>query len=63
MLISFHGIIASPSKPVIKPPVRKLINPGARFEKSFDGETTFAPMFTLSVAINSATSASRAASG
>src|SRR5437763_15926239 len=39
-----------PIKQVIMPPVRKLIRRGHRLEKSFAGETTLAPMFTLSVA-------------
>ncbi len=32
------------------PPVRKLMSRGARLEKSFDGETTLAAMFTFRVA-------------
>ena len=37
-------------KQVITPPVRKLIRLGHKFEKSFAGDTTLAPMFTFKVA-------------
>ncbi len=37
--------------PVIKPPVRNEMNLGSAFAKSFAGETTFAAMFTESVAM------------
>ena len=47
---SFHGIRAIPMKQVITPPMRKLIFRGQRLEKSLAGETTLAPMLTLSVA-------------
>ncbi len=60
---SFHGHIASPRNPVINPPVRKLISRGYRFEKSFDGDTTFAPIFTFSVATSTAISATNATTG
>ena len=43
--------------PVMTPPVRKLIRLGQRFEKSFEGETTFAAIFVERVAIQSETSA------
>src|ERR1700674_355325 len=39
-----------PSTPVIRPPKRKLIAFGQRFEKSYEGLTTFAAMLTESVA-------------
>jgi len=42
--------MAIPMKQVRMPPVRKLIFLGHRFEKSFAGETTFAPMLTFNVA-------------
>ena len=44
------GIISTPTMPVMRPPVRKEILPGAMFAKSFAGDTTFAAMFTASVA-------------
>ena len=40
-----------PTKPVIKPPVLKLIYLGARLAKSLAGLTTLAAMFTEIVAI------------
>ena len=43
-------MMAIPMKQVITPPILKLIRRGHRFEKSFAGETTFAPMFTFNVA-------------
>src|SRR5580704_5502555 len=63
VLSSFHGISAMPRPPVIKPPVRKEIRLGRRFEKSFDGETTFAATLVLSVAMSNATNAITATSG
>jgi hypothetical protein len=39
-----------PMMPVMSPPVRKLIQRGSAFAKSFAGETTLAAMFTASVA-------------
>ena len=39
-----------PTMPVMSPPVRKLIQRGSAFAKSFAGDTTFAAMFTASVA-------------
>ena len=47
----------------MSPPVRKLMRFGARLEKSLEGETTLAPMFTFNVATRRATSASMAAKG
>ena len=55
--------MARPRKPVMRPPVRKLMRFGARLEKSLEGETTLAPIFTLSVATRRATRASIAAKG
>ena len=52
-----------PMKQVMTPPVRKLIPRGHRFEKSFAGETTFAPMLTFSVASRIATSEITTATG
>ena len=49
--MSFQGIITMPSRPVIRPPVWKLMCFGARLAKSFAGPTTLAAMFTESVAI------------
>lgn len=46
--MDFQGCIAIPIKHVIRPPVRKLIFFGQRFEKSFAGETTLAATFTFS---------------
>src|SRR5690349_21071483 len=40
-----------PAMPVMSPPVRNEIHFGKAFAKSFAGETTFAAMFTASVAI------------
>jgi hypothetical protein len=48
---SFHGIIKMPTTPVISPPILNEIARGARLAKSFAGLTTFAAMFTDSVAI------------
>ena len=42
---------------MISPPVRKEILLGARLEKSFAGETTFAAMFIASVAMTAVSSA------
>ncbi len=36
--------------PVMMPPVRKLMRFGQRFEKSYDGLTTFAATLVVSVA-------------
>src|SRR5262245_20972476 len=47
---SFHGMIAMPRRPVIRPPVLNEISRGARFAKSFAGLTTLAAMFTETVA-------------
>src|SRR5579883_212261 len=60
---NFHGIIKIPATPVINPPVRNEIRLGRKFEKSFDGDTTFAATFVFSVAISSATSATIATTG
>ena len=49
--------------PVIMPPVRNEITRGFRFEKSLDGETTFAATFVFNVATSSAISAIEAISG
>ena len=49
--ISFHGIINIPIRPVISPPVLKLMYFGAKLAKSFAGLTTFAAIFTEIVAI------------
>ena len=57
---SFHGMIATPSTPVIIAPVLKLMCRGAMCAKSFAGLTTFAAMFVLIVAIATPTSASTA---
>src|SRR5581483_11815131 len=62
-LSNFHGIISTPTTPVIRPPVRNEIRRGLRFEKSLDGETTFAATLVLSVAISSATRAMIATTG
>src|SRR5260370_23932745 len=48
---SFQGIIAIPSRPVIKPPVLNEIRRGERLAKSFAGLTTFAAILTERVAI------------
>ena len=55
--------MAMPTTPVMSPPVRKEMRLGRKFEKSFDGETTFAATFVFSVATSSATSAMSAISG
>src|ERR1019366_6593741 len=47
----------------IRPPVRKLIKRGERFEKSFDGETRFAATLTFSVASSNANIAITTATG
>ena len=44
-----------PISPVMSPPVRNEILRGARWEKSFAGETTFAAMFVARVAMQRAT--------
>ena len=48
---------------MINPPVRKEISRGFRFEKSFEGETTFAATLVLRVATNNATRAIDATTG
>src|SRR5688500_20344559 len=53
----------TPTTPVILPPVRNEIRRGLRFEKSFDGDTTFAATFVVSVATNSAIREMNAATG
>src|SRR5271154_6743596 len=63
LVSNFHGIIITPTTPVIKPPVRNEISRGFKLEKSFDGETTFAATFVLSVATSSAISAMNATTG
>src|SRR5579871_2838659 len=60
---SFHGIIKTPTTPVMNPPVRNEISRGLRFEKSLDGDTTLAATLVFSVAISSATSAMEATTG
>jgi len=40
----------TPTTPVISAPVRKVMNLGARLARSYAGETTFAAMFTDTVA-------------
>ena len=54
---------AMPMKQVMMPPVRKLIPRGHRLEKSLAGETTLAPILTLSVANRIATSEITTATG
>src|SRR5437016_1275120 len=60
---SFQGIIRIPTTPVMNPPVRNEINRGLRFEKSLEGDTTFAATLVLRVAISNATSAMDATTG
>src|SRR5580692_4928178 len=60
---SFQGIISTPTTPVIRPPVRKEIRRGLRFEKSLDGETTLAATLVFNVATSSATNAMDATTG
>src|SRR4029453_865546 len=60
---SFQGIIAIPRKQVITPPVLNDIRRGHRFEKSFAGDTTFAPIFTFSVASKIASKDNTTANG
>lgn len=62
-LNSFQGIMSNPAAPVIKPPVRKEINRGFKFEKSLDGDTTLAATLVFNVAIRSAISATNATTG
>src|SRR5580700_6927278 len=62
-LISFHGISRTPMTPVIRPPVRKEIRRGLRFEKSLEGETTLAATLVFSVAMRIAISAINATTG
>src|SRR5215471_2575180 len=62
-VINFQGIIRIPTQPVINPPVRNEIKLGRRLEKSFEGDTTLAATFVFSVAINNATSATKATNG
>src|SRR5713226_9539350 len=47
---SFQGIMATPMKQVMTPPVLNEILRGQRLEKSLAGETTLAPIFTFNVA-------------
>src|SRR5687768_11645599 len=49
-LMSFHGKKRKPAIAVMRPPVLKEIFRGARFAMSFAGETTFAAMFTDTLA-------------
>src|ERR1700722_10021776 len=63
LVSSFHGIIITPTTPVISPPVRKEIRRGFKFEKSFEGETTFAATLVFKVATSSATRAMDAITG
>jgi hypothetical protein len=49
--ISFQGIINIPKRPVISPPVLKLMYYGAKLAKSLAGLTTLAAILTESVAI------------
>ncbi len=53
--VSFHGMISTPTTPVISAPLRKLIRRGARLARSYAGETTFAAMFTEIVATSTVT--------
>src|SRR5438105_2712696 len=61
--ISRQGAITMPRTPVIKPPVRKLINLGRAFEKSYEGLTIFAATLTESVATARVKSAKITTSG
>ena len=60
---SFHGNEMIPMNAVITPPVRNEIWRGERFEKSFDGETTFAAMFVESCAMTMMIMASTSSTG
>lgn len=55
--VSFHGMMRTPTTPVIRAPVRKLMNRGARFARSYAGDTTLAAMFTETVATSTVTRA------
>lgn len=55
--VSFHGMMTTPTTPVISAPVRKLMNFGARLARSYAGDTTFAAMFTEMVATSTVISA------
>ncbi len=57
--ISFHGIISTPMRAVMSPPVTYEMSRGLRFEKSFEGETTLAAMFVVSCAAKMTTVAKR----
>ena len=46
--IIFHGIITTPMTAVMSPPVTYEIRLGLRFEKSLEGDTTFAAIFVVS---------------
>lgn len=50
--VSFQGMMTTPTTPVISAPVRKLTIFGARFARSYAGDTTLAAMFTETVAIS-----------
>src|SRR5207237_8498989 len=52
-----------PMAQVMRPPVRKLMRRGERFEKSLAGETTLAATLTLRVAISKAIIARTTAKG
>ena len=52
-----------PITPVMRPPVRKEMSRGLRFEKSLEGDTTLAATLVLSVATSKATSAIKATTG
>src|SRR6267378_5302776 len=55
--------MTTPKTPVISPPVRKLINLGARLEKSYEGLTILAATLTDRVATASVKSAKITTSG
>src|ERR1039458_8367838 len=63
LVMSFHGIMSTPTTPVIRPPVRKEIRRGLRLEKSLDGETTLAATLVFKVAMSRATRAMNATTG
>src|SRR4029077_15266596 len=52
-----------PMAQVMRPPVRKLMRRGERFEKSLAGETTLAATLTLRVAMSKAIMARTTAQG
>src|SRR5947207_532980 len=57
---SFHGSMTAPAIAVISPPILNEIFRGARFAMSFAGDTTFAAMFTETLATAMPNTASRA---